>query len=362
MKPIFFLLSFLYFSCSTGQTASDQNNDQPFDLPTLSYAEAGLNADSIDNLINLIYDTPHKDFRGLVVIKNNHLVVEEYFGTFWRNTIHDVRSAGKGVTALLLGIAIKDGLIKSLDQDVYSLFSKSKNPRKNKDYQRIKLSHLLDMSSGLDADSDNSSTPGQAGHWVGMRNWKEYVLNIPVVHEPGSRFVYADINPVLVGLAIEEAAGMSLRDYAKEKLFDPLGIEQFYWYTNSSDQTGAAGNLYISGLDFAKLGLLISNKGRWGNQQIIEDNYIDILVNTKNPDILKVWPWVDSYGLFWYKKTDTFNGKKLDYLYASGIGGNHLIVVPEHELVVAIISSAYGRPYQHGRSYAVMEKVFNAME
>lgn len=363
MRVVILLLCILFFSCLNGQEKELNNlNGQNIKLPSISLEEAGFKKDSIENTLKLISETPHKDLRGLVVIKDGHIVIEEYFNTFWRNSILDIRSAGKSVTALLLGIAMKEGLIKNLDQSIFSLFSNVKNPSINKEYKKIKLSHLLDMSSGLDADSDDPSSIGQAGNWIAKDNWKEYLLNVPLKSNPGETFVYADINPLLIGLAIEEASGVSLRDYAQEKLFDPLGIKQVYWYTNAANQTGAAGNLYITTLDFAKLGMLVLNEGRWDNQQIIDSDYVDLIINSRNPAIAATWSWVDSYGLFWYKKAGIFNEKKRDYIYASGLGGNHLIVLPNEKMVIAITSSAYGQPYQHGRSYAIMEKIFNAFE
>lgn len=363
MKYLILFICVLYYSCSDEQGInSSKQVVRNIELPTISLDAAGFNKDSIENIIRLINETPHKDLRGLVVIKNNNIVIEEYFNTFWRNSIHDIRSAGKSVTALLLGIAMKEGLIKNLDQNVYSLFSEIKNPSINEEYKKIKLRHLLDMASGLDADSDDPTSVGHAGNWIAKHNWKEYLLNVPLKSIPGEKFVYADINPLLIGLAIEEASGMSLKDYAQEKLFDPLGIQHVYWYTNAANQTGAAGNLHITALDFAKFGMLIINKGKWGNQQIINPDFIELIINSKNSAISKTWPWVDSYGMFWYKKTGVFNGNNRNYIYGSGIGGNHLIVLPKEKLTIAITSSAYGQPYQHGRSYAIMEKIFNAFE
>ncbi|WP_462251268.1 serine hydrolase domain-containing protein [Ekhidna sp.] len=329
-------------------------------LQNASLEEVGLNRDSIENLIHLINTTPNKDFRGLVVIKDNKLVIEEHFNSYMWNTIHDIRSAGKSVTALVLGVALKEGLFESLDQSVYSLFSESKNPNINQDYKKIKLRDLLDMASGLDADSDNGRSPGQASNWISLTDWKEYVLNIPLKSKPGEAFVYADIHPLLIGLAIEEATGMSLKEYAQKKLFDPLGIKQVYWFTNASNQTGAAGNLYLTTIDFAKLGLLVTNNGKWNDQQIISEDYIQAIINSKRP-LPEGWP-ADGYGMFWYKKTQTFAGKELDYLYGSGYGGNHLVVVPDENIVIALTSSAYGQPYQHGRSFAITSKVLNALE
>ncbi|MCE7992517.1 MAG: serine hydrolase [Roseivirga sp.] len=351
MRPLLLILSLFSITVLKAQK-----------LDVISPEEAGLNRDSVNYLIGAIQETSHKDFRGLVVIKDDKIVIEEYFNTFWRNTILDIRSAGKSITALLLGVAIQEGLIHDLDQDVYSLFSKSKNRSVNEDYKKIKLRHLLDMSSGLDADTNDPQTPGQAGNWMGKDDWKEYLLNIPVNSKPGKRWVYADINALLIGLAIEEASGMSLRDYAQQKLFAPLEIEQVYWYTNAANQTGAAGNLYLTTLDFAKLGLLVVNGGKWNGTQLMNSDYTKELVEHKNFDLSKEFSLADSYGLLWYKSTRTFAGKKTDYLFASGNGGNQLIVIPDKKMVIALTASAYGQRYAHGRSNTIMTMILNALE
>lgn len=360
MKAFFEFVCFFCFFCVIAQGQTPENvNPQNKDLPVASLEEAGFNRDSIENLIDQIQGSSRKDFRGLVVIKDNHIIVEEYFNTFWRISILDIRSAGKSITALLLGIAIKEGLIKNLDQDVYALFSKKKNPSINKDYKKIKLRHLLDMSSGLDADTDDPQTTGHAANWMSKEDWKTYLLNVPVTSQAGEKWVYADINAVLIGLAIEEASGMSLKDYARKKLFDPLGIDQVYWYTNAANQTGAAGNLYLSTLDFAKLGLLVVNEGKWADTQFIDPNYIKELVEHKKFDLS---PFADSYGMLWYKSTKNIGGKKLDYLFASGNGGNHLIVVPDEEMIIALTSSAYGPGYGQGRSLTILSMILAALE
>ena len=256
---------------------------------------------------------------------------------------------------------MRDGLVQNLNQDVYSFFPKSKYPSLNEDYRKIKLKHLLDMSSGLDADTDDPQTAGQAVNWIAKDDWKSYVLSVPLTAEPGKKWVYADINPVLISAVIEEKSGMSMKDYAREKLFDPLGIKQFYWYTNASNQTGGAGNLYLSTLDFAKIGLLVLNEGKWQGTQIIEQSYIRLL-SQESFDLTDNNPYADAYGMLWYKSHRTFGKNKMDYLFASGIGGNHLIVIPEEKMVIALTSSAYGPGYGHGRSYAIMSKILAALE
>ncbi len=362
LRPYLLIHIFLLFTCRTLQSQPLDNLRPPLpEFPLISLEESGFERDSIHGLLDLINNTPPADFRGLVVIKNNQLVIEEYFNTYWRNSIHDIRSAGKSVTALLLGIAIKDGLIKDLHQNIYSFFPKATYPSVNMDFKNITLRHLLDMSSGLDADSDIPQSMGHAVNWIAKDDWKEYLLSVPLTSEPGKNWIYADINPLLISMVIEEVTGMSLREYARKKLFDPLGIKQFYWYTNASNQTGAAGNLYLSTLDLAKLGVLVLNNGKWNNAQIIDPSYIEKL-SDEAFDISGNNPFADAYGMFWYKSSRFFNGEKRNYLFASGLGGNHLIVVPESKIVIALTSSAYGQGYGHGRSYNIMRKIFNSME
>ncbi|UII21365.1 serine hydrolase domain-containing protein [Fulvivirga ligni] len=361
MKPLTFSLVYLLILLPIINSGA-QDNSTALMMSKGSLEEAGINKDSIAHLLDDISNIAQHDFRGLVVIKDNKIVIEEYYNTFWRNSILDIRSAGKSVTALLLGVAIKDGLVKSLDQDLYSFFPKNKYPTITEDYKNINLRHLLNMSSGLDADSDDSHTKGNASNWIAKDNWKDYILSIPLTAKPGSKWVYADINPLLIAAVIEEKSGMSLRDYANEKLFAPLGIEQFYWYTNRSNQTGAAGNLYISTLDFAKLGMLVANEGSWNNEQLIDFKYMQNLITSEFFNISENNPYADAYGMLWYKSHRTFGHKKIDYLFASGNGGNHLIVIPSENMIIALTSSAYGQVYAHKRAYNIMSRVLAAVE
>lgn len=331
-------------------------------LPSINPVEVGFSQDSLNKLDDLIDNFKQRDYRALVVIKDNKLAIEYYYNSFWRNHIHDIRSAGKSITSLLLGVAIQEGYIENLDQDVHSFFSKEKYPSINEDFKKVKLIHLLNMVSGLDADSDNYDTPGNAGHWIAKDEWVNYLLSIPLVKSPETEWVYADINAVLIGAIIEEKTGMSLNNFAKQYVFDPLEIKEFYWYTNASNQTGGAGNLYISALDFAKLGYLISNKGYWGNKQIMSSDYVNRLINENSNAIGDYNPLADGYGMLWYKSKRKFGTKEVEYLWASGNGGNHLVIVPEKNMVVAMTSGAYGNWYPHKRAYNILGKVFQALE
>lgn len=338
---------------------------QQADFPPLvkvTPESVGFIQDSLDMIDDTIYNSPQPNFIGLMVIKDNKLAVEYYYHQYWRNHIHDIRSAGKSITAIMLGIAIKEGLVQDVNQYVSDFFPKEKYPDIHEDYKKIKLIHLLNMVSGLDANSDDNSTPGNAGKWIGRDEWVKYILSIPLAHEPGERWIYADINAVLIGAIIEEKSGMSLRDFAKEKVFDPLDIKEFYWYTNAANQTGGAGNLYLSALDFAKLGLLVANKGKWEDKQLADYEYMDRLLKEESPAIGNYNPLADGYGMLWYRSHRTFGKRKANYLWASGNGGNHLVIIPEENMVIAMTSSGYSLGLPHARAYYIVGKLINALK
>ncbi|WP_276371091.1 serine hydrolase [Chryseolinea sp. H1M3-3] len=359
---IFFIIGLFTTINCIGQSNLVDPLKQP--IPGLLHADLAsvkMSQDTIEKVIQLIKTNPPNDFRGLVVIKDNKLVVEEYFNTYWRETIHDIRSAGKGVTSLLLGIAIDKGLIKDTEQSIYDFFPRPKFTQPDQGAHRdIKIKHLLTMSSGLNADDNDDHSPGNTGNWLMKDNWVDFALSLPMIFTPGEKYVYNDVCPMLIGAIIEKTSGKKLSDFAKENLFSPLGIREFYWYTAPNGSTGPMGNLYISTLDFAKLGQLVINKGQWQGKKIVSPTWIQEIFK-KRFDISKDDPFANGYGYFWFSATKEVNGKKYDCVYASGNGGNLLFVVPSENLVVSLTSSAYGLGYGHHRSRNIFRYVLGSL-
>ncbi len=318
--------------------------------------EVGINPDSIKNLLNLINTTPPNDFRGLVVIKDSKLVLEEYFNTYWRATIHDIRSAGKSVTALLLGIAIDKGLVKDVEQNIYAFFPEYESAN----HKEIKIKHLLIMSSGLDADVFDENSEGNGLNWIAKDDWVKHLMQLSIKFKPGEEWVYNDAAAMLIGAIIEETSGQKLSDFANDNLFKPLGIKEYYWFTGSGNRTGAMGNLYISTLDFAKIGLLVLNQGRWRGEQIISNSWIRE-ISKPRLSIKGIDPFAKEYGYFWYLSDTMLNGQEFKYIYAAGNGGNLLFVVPEENLVVALTSSAYGQEYGQNRSNNIFQYILKSI-
>lgn len=343
------------------QNVADKLKPPLVELPSASFESAGLQVDSLTHLLQLIRTTKYPDFRGLIILKNNHLVMEEYFNTFWRESILDIRSAGKAIIALLLGIAIDQGLVINEEQYLTDFFPDLKNSMEDTFHQEIRIKDLLTMSSGLNANDNDLNSPGSFGNWILQQNWVEYALSLPMLFTPGERYVYNDVCPMLIGAIIEKTAGMNLAAFAKENLFDPLGIREYYWYTAPNGHTVPMGNLYLSTLDFAKIGQLVLNEGKWNGNTIVSSQWIQKMT-VKSLTIRQLDPFADYYGYFWFIREVQIGNKNYTCIYASGNGGNLLFVVPEANMVVALTSSAYGQGYGHTRSHYILDALLKSLE
>lgn len=195
-------------------------------------SELDISEDSLTVLINLIADTPPQDFRALTIARNGKLVLDTYFNTYNRNTLHDIRSAAKSITALLVGIALQQELLDSLGMPLFQLFPDGSDAIANDPRRaQITLRDALTMRTGLDADADDMTTPGNEANWIDRgQDWLDYILNLPMTSAaPGEIHVYNSASAFLVGAAIEAVSRRSLRSYAKEYFFAPLEISEFYW-------------------------------------------------------------------------------------------------------------------------------------
>ena len=371
MKLIPLILSLFILSCSaqspTPQEATESAQEEWYIAPNLNDgwsttnpASVGLNEDSLGALLTLIRNTPPNDFRALIVSKNGKLVVEEYFNSFMNTNIHDIRSAGKSVTSILAGVAIDKGLFKKSDK-VLSVFPDYKNISNNTSAKsEIIVEDLLVMSSGLASDDYVDDSPGAEGLMFMADNFLKFALDLPMDFEPGSRYAYSSVVAYLLGCIIEKTSGQTLEDFAKASLFGSLGIEEFYWQRSPEGHNTGMGNLYFQARDFAKLGQLMLDKGKWNGQQYISEKWVEDSFRKKF-DIDAVDPFSHGYGYMWYIAQIEVKGKMIDFYFASGNGGNKIFIIPEHNMVVATLSSAYGQGYGHRRSHNILTKVLEAL-
>lgn len=351
-------LAVLVTACSAQKNKSHWNNspDLGDGFEITNPAEVGIEEDSLYVLLDKINETSHRDLRALIVIKDGKLVVDEYFNGYWYTNIHDIRSAGKSVTSMLAGIAIEQKLFSPEDK-ILAFFPEYKNIQNNSPKKaEITVADLLIMSSGLATDDYVDDSPGRELLMLVEEDFLKFVLDLPMDFESGERYTYSSAIAFLLGAIIENTSGKTLEDYASINLFHPLGIKDFYWEKSPKGRNKGMGNLYFQPRDFAKLGKLMLDQGQWEGKQIISKKWIAASFQ-KRFDIADSDPYAHGYGYMWYIAEAEVNGQKVEYYFASGNGGNKIFIIPDLNMVVATLSSAYGQGYGHPRSHKILDLI-----
>lgn len=297
----------------------------------------------------------HADLRAVVVRRGGEIIAERYYNGERPESLHDVRSAGKSVTSLLVGIAIDRGALAGVEVRIPDVLPGATG------LAAATLADLLTMRAGLAANDDDASSPGNEDKLDAAANPEQLALSIPRAEPPGTRYLYNSLTAYLVGLVVEHATRLRLDELAGPALFGPLGIVDWQWQRDASGHTKGQGNLSLTARDFSKLGELVLRGGTYQGRRVISESWIrDSLaprVRISDSD-----PYADDYGYFWYARTHQVHGHDIAVSFASGNGGNKIYVVPALDVVIAITSSAYGRGYGQRRSQAVLLALLDALD
>ena len=306
----------------------------------------GLDRSQIEKLNRKIAEKYFKNITSIVVIKNGELQLEEYFNGANRATLHDTRSVGKSFCSAIMGIAVKDGYIKSEEptlNEFYNLKSfENYSPKKDS----VTLKSLLTMSSAFDGSDMNESSPGNEENMYPTDNWVNFGLNLPMdtTRSIGKQWDYFTAGVVILGDVLHKKVPGGLEKYASEKLFKPLGISDYEWQYTPQKVANTAGGLKMSVLDFAKFGQLYINKGKWKSSEIMSSDWVErsFTKHLKIPESENEY-----YGYLFWNKTFKVNGKDHEVFYSSGNGGNKIFMFKDVPMVIVITSTAFNTPYAH---------------
>ncbi|UCH57233.1 MAG: serine hydrolase [Candidatus Bathyarchaeota archaeon] len=262
----------------------------------------------------------------VMVIKDGYVVLDAYFPTFDEGELHIVYSCTKSVVSTLIGMAYEEGLIESLDQPLLEFFPGRTVQNVSQWKEEITLRDMLTMSAGFDA-RDNWIYEWE---WLGRLHDAEdavqYMLDLEVVHEPGTVFNYTNGVSHLLSCIVTETTGVSALEYAQEKLFGPLGITHVEWDTDVMGRNWGYSRLYLEPRDMAKIGYLFFNEGEWDGQQIVSSEWVED-ATSKHLDA-NLMP---GYGYQWWVHP---NG----YYTAIGYKGQFIHVVPDLDLIMVTTS------------------------
>ncbi|HEX3383823.1 MAG TPA: serine hydrolase, partial [Mucilaginibacter sp.] len=233
-------------------------------LTTADLNGSGLDPKLLATMMHKIVAGQYPNVHSILIIKNNKLVFEEYFYEYTRDSLQEMRSASKSVVSALAGIAIHQGLIKSVHETLPHLLPEYHfaNPSPLKD--RITLQDMLDNQSGVNYDEAWDKSMGNENDMGFSNDWVKYTFDLPMADTPGRKGRYNSGNPIAVGYIVEKHSGMSLHDFAAKNLFGPMGITDFKW--NFKPDRSNADNfcqVLLTPRDMAKFGLMFLNNGLW---------------------------------------------------------------------------------------------------
>lgn len=308
----------------------------------------------IHYFFNQLLNETHK-IHSILLIKNNQLLLEEYFGEHAVDKTHDLRSATKSIKAILLGIAIDKGFIEDIN-DPISKYLKNLVPQKNLDErkEKITIKHLVTMSSGLDCNDWDKKSKGQEDKVYKKKDWLQYTLDLPMINDPGTVSNYCSMGVLLMTEIISQASGMSIQDFAQRYLFNELGIFDVAWgHTSNGDIISSGKRLHMTSRDFAKIGQLVLNKGEWNGKSIVSERWIEETTTPKT----KI-TGID-YGYLWWNIPFNINGKIIISKTATGNGGQYIMVIPEMEMLAVFTGGAYNSQ-EDKLPFAIMKDVFLA--
>ncbi|MHC1703120.1 MAG: serine hydrolase domain-containing protein [Tenuifilaceae bacterium] len=264
-----------------------------------------------------------------LVVKDTMLLSETYWGGYNKDSYSNSFSMSKSIISLLIGCAIQDGFIKDINQPLSDFLPEYKEGERSK----ITLRNLLTMSSNLSWDESYSSLFSITTQAYYGNDVKRIVYNLHSLGEPGKYFDYRGSDPQLLALLIEKVTGKKLSEYASEKLWMPLGAEHdALWNLDRKNGTEKASCCFNSNArDFARIGQLVLNGGKWNGKQLLPEWYLNEATTPVTELIDKELQQPNNrYGYQWW----CLNYKNYTIKYARGIYGQYIFVIPELNTVI----------------------------
>lgn len=302
---------------------------------TSSPTAEGIDQAAVLTALESIREGSYPGVDSMVIVRHGRLVAEGYFNGFARESLHDLRSTGKSFTSALAGIAIEQSLI-AFDEPISQIipgFERHAGMDARK--RAIKISNLLNMDSGLACNDWVASSVGNEERMYDSPDWIAFVLDLPMVNEPGSVASYCTGGVVVLGHAISVRSGMTLDDFASTWLFTPLGIQQAQWRRSPDGRATGGGGLWLAPRDAAKFGMMYLNGGTWNGTRVVPQMWVE----QSQQRVHQLGE--HDYGLLWWKRTFVSEGEPLESFFTSGNGGNYIFVLPDLQLVVVFTGSNY---------------------
>lgn len=313
----------------------DKNNED-FPIKNITYEYNGKTQTTpMESLLEQTNTT------AFIVIKGDTILYENYFNGYQQDTIVTSFSIAKSITSLLIGMAIDDGYIQSLNEPVTQYIPELSQI--NPEYQNITLQHLISMKSGI-AFKDTDIPWHDKSKAYYHPHLREVVTHLPLTEPPGKTFVYNTFNPIILGIVLENATGQSVAEYFEARFWMRLGAEyDASWSLDSTEDKMAKmeSGFNARAIDFAKIGRLVLNQGKWGGEQIISAEWINNSTKIEAENLVPKFGENVYYQNGWWIISPTARDRYT--VFGWGHLGQYLFIFPDDDMVILRFGKEIGK-------------------
>jgi len=278
---------------------------------------------------------PKINTQGIAVIRKGYIVGEDYFDGFTMNSRHESFSVAKSFSSALIGIAIGKGLIKGVDEIIAKYYPQWQTPETPETKKRMTIEDVLTMRSGLQWNEDDYYKDRSQNDVYIMidsaKDYIQYVLNKPIIHEPGTHWYYSSGDSMLLSGVLEKSTGLTAYEFGRKYLFEPLGLNDVIWLADPAGHTITAWGIQGTLREFAKFGYLYLKKGSWEDKQVVPRNWVEKSGQPVSEEVKK-------YGYQWWRlpALGDYENSKIppDILIAWGIFTQQIFILPTEDLLI----------------------------
>jgi len=359
-----YLLAILFFA-NCGPQEKEQRSENDEGITAASMQDEGIDSSIINKIDIAVTNGTYPNIHSLLIVRNYKLVYEKYWpgkDQRWgddlgirmhgKDSLHDIRSISKSIVSACIGIAIEQGKIKSVDQKIFDFFPEYAKLDTGL-ISSLTIVHLLSMSSGLvwNEDIPYDNPENSEIRMTNSPNQVEYVLSQPMEAPPGKIWKYNGGTTQLLAAIIEKTTGKKVDQFAKEYLFQPLGITQFEWIKYpGTDLPAAASGVRLRSRDLLKFGMLYYNGGNWKNTQIVSNKWVE---ESFQSHVQR--PGGGSYGYQFWLWQDTINNKPTPIVACVGNGDQRILFDKTNHLLVVSTAGNYNKWTIQKNVYALMK-------
>ena len=275
--------------------------------------------------------------KGLLVVKNGKLIAEGYFNGGSVDEMFDRASATKSFTSALVGIALDQGCLSSVDQKMIDFFPEFAGELDDPRKEQITIQDLLQMRGGY---PDEEYTPPYMEILYFSDNWHHipHLVDFPLTSEPGTEFAYSNLTSHLLGVIVARACDTDLQSFAQQHLFSPINAEVGDWYPDADDYRLGSMGIFVKARDMAKFGSLFLHGGEYQGDQVISASWVMESLQRYSEGIKRGGETSSKYGSFrdlgygyqwWSAKVGNHN-----FNYAVGHGGNYIILLDDLDMII----------------------------